>query len=314
MVELAGHLCAESSSTTAVSQLLPDITNDEQAAQYMRRVFEPDHRAIRERLQIQQPHVEVHCPLIPKGVGIKSLPVPIHPYAKALMTARKYVPLWYFLPVATAEGRTGSRDYSVDHGHCCRRSSATLIVRASLNEIPDSQLAWSQIRLAKAGFLEALKLGDYTSEYITMFTNFYTNMDIHPEMCRIHGERVMIHYHSEMRMAWYDAFERGEPFDLAVISKNVLQECRYDIESQIHQERNESIQAASAATAAAQAQLDQFSENEPVPHRYSSRANHRTHPYRYTSPRKGSFSKDADRAYDGIPPASAPRSFRRSGE
>ncbi|KAJ3765011.1 hypothetical protein FB446DRAFT_834510 [Lentinula raphanica] len=187
---------------------LPDITNDEQAAQYMRRVFEPDHRAIRERLQIQQPHVEVHCPLIPKGVGIKSLPVPIHPYAKALMTARKYVPLWYFLPVATAEGRTGSRDYSVDHGHCCRRSSATLIVRASLNEIPDSQLAWPQIRLAKAGFLEALKLGDYTSEYITMFTNFYTNMDMHPEMCRIHGERVMIHYHSEMRMAWYDAFER----------------------------------------------------------------------------------------------------------
>ncbi|KAJ3771165.1 hypothetical protein FB446DRAFT_773242 [Lentinula raphanica] len=292
---------------------LPDITNDEQAAQYIRQLWESENAGSRDRYEIQQQQDQLllkQDPPIQKGVGINSLPVFIHPYAKALVVARKYVPLWYFLPVAKAEGKSGTLEFLLDNRPS---ESLTLVLRPSPNAIPDSHLSWTQICLARKGFLEALKVGEYTLEYITMFTDFYANMDMHPEMCNIDGDRVMIHYHSEMRIAWYNALERGEPFDLAVISENILEASRQKIDRRIHEERLENMRAE---TAAAQAGLDQLPTDEPSPRHFSSRANHRAHPYRSTSPRKAS-SKNADRAYDDahsrIPP-SAPRSFRRNGE
>ncbi|KAJ3915700.1 hypothetical protein F5877DRAFT_81611 [Lentinula edodes] len=157
-----------------------------------------------------------------KGVGVESIPLQVHPYAKKMMTARKYVPLWYFLPDAATEAKERSKDSLV--------GSHTL--RASPNAIPDSRLSWPQVMRAKSAFLNTLRLGAWPDDHISMFAAFYINMDMHSELQEQDGDQVMAHYHAEMRLAWYDAMERKESFDLSVISNRVLAESRREIVKQ----------------------------------------------------------------------------------
>ncbi|KAJ3853550.1 hypothetical protein EV368DRAFT_63990 [Lentinula lateritia] len=124
-----------------------------------------------------------HLPIysFQKGLGVDMVPLQLHPYAKKLMTARKYVPLWYFLPDAA-------------------------------------------VMRAKSAFLNALHLGTWPDDFITMFAGFYSNMDMHRELQEQDGDQVLAHYHAEMRLAWYNAMERKEPFDLSIISNRVIGE------------------------------------------------------------------------------------------
>ncbi|KAJ4493338.1 hypothetical protein C8R41DRAFT_764490 [Lentinula lateritia] len=176
-----------------------------------------------------------------KGVGVDSIPLQLHPYAKKLMSARKYVPLWYFLPDAALEAKERSKDsldtnhlqFAVEDSDNPSGSAVSLVgshtVRASPNAIPDSRLSWPQVMRAKSAFLNALNLGTWPDDYISMFGAFYINMDMHRELQEQDGDRVMAHYHAEIRIAWYDAMERKEPFDLSVISDRVLAESRREI-------------------------------------------------------------------------------------
>ncbi|KAJ3809564.1 hypothetical protein F5876DRAFT_77632 [Lentinula aff. lateritia] len=176
-----------------------------------------------------------------KGVGVDSIPLQLHPYAKKMMTARKYVPLWYFLPDAAIEAKERSKDsldtnhlqFAMEDGDTLSGSTVSLVgshtVRASPNAIPDSRLSWPQVMRAKSAFLNALGLGTWPNDYIAMFGAFYINMDIHRELQEKDGDQVMAHYHAEMRLAWYDAMERKEPFDLSVISDRVIGESRREI-------------------------------------------------------------------------------------
>lgn len=45
-----------------------------------------------------------------KGQGISSIPLQLHPYAKKMIAARKFIPLWYFLPEAAAEAKKKGRE------------------------------------------------------------------------------------------------------------------------------------------------------------------------------------------------------------
>ncbi|KAJ3859499.1 hypothetical protein EV359DRAFT_68100 [Lentinula novae-zelandiae] len=179
-----------------------------------------------------------------KGLGVDSIPLQLHPYAKKMMTARKYVPLWYFLPDAAAEARERSKEsldtnhlqFAVEEGDPLAGSTVPLVgshsVRASPNAIPDSQLSWPQVMRAKSAFLNALQLGAWPDTFIVMFASFYSNMDMHRKLQEQDGDRVMAHYHAEMRLAWYDAMERKDPFDLSIISEGVLRESRLQIVKQ----------------------------------------------------------------------------------
>ncbi|KAJ4501326.1 hypothetical protein C8R41DRAFT_862521 [Lentinula lateritia] len=179
-----------------------------------------------------------------KGLGVDSIPLQLHPYAKKMMMARKYTPLWYFLPDAAVEAKERSKEsldtnhlqFAVEDGDSLSGSTVSLVgshsVRASPNAIPDSQLSWPQVMCAKSAFLNAIRLGTWPDHFIAMFAGFYSNMDMYRELQEQDGDRVMAHYHAEMRLAWYDAMERKAPFDLSIISDRVLGESHQQIVKQ----------------------------------------------------------------------------------
>ncbi|KAJ3848320.1 hypothetical protein EV368DRAFT_68365 [Lentinula lateritia] len=135
-----------------------------------------------------------------KGLGVDSIPLQLYPYAKKMMTARKYVPLWYFLPDAATEAKERSKE-SLDTNHLqftveddgpVTGSTISLVgshsVRASPNAIPNSQLSWPQVMQAKSAFLNAPQLGTWPDTFIAMFAGFYSNMDMHCELQEQEGD------------------------------------------------------------------------------------------------------------------------------
>lgn len=233
------------------AQLEEDRTVEElrrEAEAEAQRAREAEERA--KEAEVAKKAEEKQTPLytFKRGVGVSHIPQQTHPYAKKLMAARKYVPLWYFLPEATAEAKERSKEtvdtnrfqIAMDDGDSSSSSSAlTLVgshtVRASPNAIPDTKLTWDQVMRAKSSFLNALPLGDYTEDFVKMFAGFYTGMDMHPELREEHGDKVLALYHAEMRRAWYELFEQKEPFDLAVFSEDTLEKCRMEVRRQINE-------------------------------------------------------------------------------
>lgn len=238
-------------NATLITQYQNQLQEDEALAE-QRRLQEEENLRLREeeqRLWDGETAKEIEKKQAPlydftEGVSVNSVQQQIHPHAKKLVTARKFVPLWYFLPEAIKEARERVRNmvdtnrFQIATEEDGGESSLTLLgthsSRASANAVPDSKLSWAQILLAKSLFLATLPLGNYPPKFITMFAKFYANMDMHPELHGENGDRVMAYYHSEMWRSWYKQNERGEPFDLLVISERVLGESRMEIQKQIN--------------------------------------------------------------------------------
>ncbi|KAJ3991683.1 hypothetical protein F5050DRAFT_1812272 [Lentinula boryana] len=170
------------------------------------------------------------------GEGAHRKPLRIHPYAEKLMLARKYVPLWYFLPDAALEAKEQAKEvldtnhYQIANEGGDSSSSALVLVgthsiRASPNAIPDAKLTWSQVILARGAYLKALSLGDWPNEHVKMFAEFFACMDTSEELSAKGGVRALVLYQAEMRMDWFKANERQKPYDLAVTNKEVLEDC-----------------------------------------------------------------------------------------
>ncbi|KAJ3854274.1 hypothetical protein EV368DRAFT_63432 [Lentinula lateritia] len=153
------------------------------------------------------------------------------------MTARKYVPLWYFLPDTKREARERMREV-VDNNRfefesdpvIASNASLTLVsttsVRASPNAIPDLCLTWNQVMRAKSSFLGVLFPGAFPDIHVDMFAQFFINMEMHPELRKTNGKHMMAFYQAETHLSWYKDNEKGDPFDLAVIMEETLDESK----------------------------------------------------------------------------------------
>ncbi|KAJ3729979.1 hypothetical protein DFJ43DRAFT_1225284 [Lentinula guzmanii] len=236
-----GALCARYIAQLEEDQAITEARNEEAAEE--QRIKDAERKAREDELAKKAEEKRTPLYSFKQGVGVGYIRQQIHPYAKKLMAARKYVPLWYFLPEATAEAKERNKEaidtnrfqISMDETDSSN-SSLTLVgshtVRASPNAVPDSRLSWDQVMRAKSSFLNALSYGDFTNDFIKMFAGFYTGMDMHPELREEHGDKVLALYHAEMRRAWYEGFEQKEPFDLAVFSEDTLEKCRIEIRRQ----------------------------------------------------------------------------------
>jgi hypothetical protein len=237
---------------------MPDITTDALTEQKLREQWQTKDTALQAQYQAQiqereQCEAEVAKETEKKGTllynfhrgtGITSIPQHFHPHARKMIAARKYFTLWHLLPEASQEARKRTRDASETNRFQLvtkddtDNSNPTLMLVgshnscASPNAIPDSKLSWAQVQRAKSAFLQALvPIGNYNQEYVQMFAEFYTNMDMHQELQQPSGDLVMALYHVEMQFAFYEATECQKPFDLSVIAEDVLEDCHKQIRS-----------------------------------------------------------------------------------
>ncbi|KAJ3782240.1 hypothetical protein GGU10DRAFT_335696 [Lentinula aff. detonsa] len=142
-----GALCAQYVAQIEEGQALAEARNKEAAEE--QHLKDAERKAKEDGLAKKAEEKRTPLYSFKQGVGVRHIRQQIHPYAKKLMTARKLVPLWYFLPKATAEVKERNKEAidtnrfqpSMDETDSSN-SSLTLVglhtVRASLNAVPDS--------------------------------------------------------------------------------------------------------------------------------------------------------------------------------
>ncbi|KAJ3970422.1 hypothetical protein EV361DRAFT_283874 [Lentinula raphanica] len=211
-----------------------DQRREEAEALQRQREAEDRERVLEQAREVEKKRIPAYS--FVAGEGAHRKPLRIHPYAEKLMSARKYVPLWYFLPDAALEAEERAKEvldtnhYQIaNEGGESSNSALVLVgthsIRASPNAIPDARLTWSQVILARGAYLKALSLGAWPSEHVKMFAEFFACMDTSEELNAKGGVRALVLYQAEMRMDWFKANERQKPYDLAVTNGAVLEDC-----------------------------------------------------------------------------------------
>ncbi|KAJ4488283.1 hypothetical protein J3R30DRAFT_913863 [Lentinula aciculospora] len=199
------------------TQFRAQIQADEQLADDNRQLAEEARKKAEEEQQQRESEVakereKKRAPLydFDSGVGITSIPQHLHPYAEKKVSQRRFVELLYFTPEASQEAKehcstvdTNRLELAADDDEQKGTAAFTLLgthsMRLSNNVVPDARLSWSQVQLAKTSFIECLRpTGNYPDKYIAMFASFYTNMEMHNELRKLQGSRVMALYHAEM--------------------------------------------------------------------------------------------------------------------
>ena len=170
--------------------------------------------------------------LPPKDSGFR-------PCEKAItkLKNREFIELWFFTfsgCQATKEAVSSIDDSTLsltqeDGNFQLRRSASTATYKHLI--IPDDRLTWEDLLEAKNVFLEQIAKHGWPDEYLEMFTNFYSALELRPELCQAngHGKRILIIYHARARREWFTS-----PFDINTFDEDWMNEAYKEMWDGLH--------------------------------------------------------------------------------
>src|SRR5271156_2424146 len=139
-----------------------------------------------------------------------------------------YVELWYL----TTEGCSDATQHQLTQhddafGLAKVDNMVTLksfsSIRASKNVIPDAELSFRQMSMAKNAFIPLMAKYQWSEKAITAFAQLFTQLELHPLRQREFGERALITYQARVRREWHDQLKLGSAFNIGIINENLLQ-------------------------------------------------------------------------------------------
>ena len=97
--------------------------------------------------------------------------------------------------------------------------------------IPDDRLTWEDLLEAKNVFLEQIAKHGWPEEYLEMFTNFYSALELRPELRQAngHGKKILIIYHARARREWFTS-----PFDINTFDEDWMNEAYKEMWDGLH--------------------------------------------------------------------------------
>lgn len=116
---------------------------------------------------------------------------------------------------------------------------ASETVRPDKRAVPDQDLTWSQIMVAKALMLDHMRLTGWPEEHRTAISALYYHLDNHPWRAIEHGEAALIRYHATERILWHrelssilEGNNAQTIWDIADIRQTLLDRCMEEVKSE----------------------------------------------------------------------------------
>ncbi|KAF8809688.1 hypothetical protein BYT27DRAFT_7209973 [Phlegmacium glaucopus] len=149
-------------------------------------------------------------------------------YALRRIEDFEYVELWYLTPEgctdATQHQQTQNDDTfgltKVDDMVTLKSLSS---LKASKNVIPDNELSFRQMSMAKNNLIQLMTKHQWSEKAINAFAQIFTQLELHPYRQREFGERALIIYQARVRREWHDQLRLGSAFNIGIINKDLLQ-------------------------------------------------------------------------------------------
>lgn len=149
-------------------------------------------------------------------------------YALRRVEDFEYVELWYFTPEGCSDATqlqlTQNDDTfgftKVDDMVSLKSISS---LKASKNVIPDAELSFRQVSMAKNAFIPLMTKYQWSEKAINAFAQLFTQLELHPFRQREFGERALITYQARVRREWHDQLKLGSAFNIGVLNNDLLQ-------------------------------------------------------------------------------------------
>lgn len=149
-------------------------------------------------------------------------------YALRRIEEFDYVELWYLTPEGCSDASQSLQTQSddafgitkIDDMISLRTVSA---LKASKNVIPDAQLTFRQMSMAKNTFVPLMSKYKWPDKAVNSMAHFFTQLEMHPYRQRDHGERALVVYQARVRRDWHDRLKQGTGFNIGIINEDLLQ-------------------------------------------------------------------------------------------
>ena len=149
-------------------------------------------------------------------------------YALRRIEDFEYVELWYF----TSEGCSDATQHQLTqydnmfgltkvNDMVALKSVSSL--KASKNVVPDAELSFRQMSMAKNAFIPLMSKHHWSDKAINAFAQLFTQLEMHPLRQREFGERALITYQARVRREWHDQLKLGSAFNVGLINEDLLQ-------------------------------------------------------------------------------------------
>ena len=149
-------------------------------------------------------------------------------YALRRIEEFEYVELWYFTPEGCADATQSQlTQYDDTFGLTKVDDMVTLksisSLKASKNVVPDAELSFRQMSMAKNAFIPLMTRYQWTAKSINAFSQFFTQLELHPLRQREFGEHALITYQARVRREWHDQLKLGSGFNVGILNEDLLQ-------------------------------------------------------------------------------------------
>ena len=148
-------------------------------------------------------------------------------YALRRIEEFEYVELWYLTPEGCADATQRQLTQHDDTFGLTKVDDIVTLksvssLKASKNVIPDAELSFRQMSMAKNAFIPLMTKYQWSAKAITAFAQLFTQLELHPFRQREFGERALITYQARVRREWHDQLKLGMAFNVGIINEDLL--------------------------------------------------------------------------------------------
>ena len=148
-------------------------------------------------------------------------------YALNKVRTWEYVELDYFTPRGCKDAADANR--STGHDTLALTQLGGTIAIGPLTAKPskqirmDEELSWEEMLDARNILLHFMdKAGTWPRAHIEATASFFFNIEVHPRKRQKNGKEALIVYQARARREWFDALQRKQGFNLALIQEDLL--------------------------------------------------------------------------------------------
>src|SRR5271169_5010753 len=219
-------------------QVINDAAAAEEAQRAQREIEEQQAAELQQEKERERAEAEKKKPKMKDFndtavIGSYIAPRPAQ-YALKRLEEFDFVELWYFTPEGCADASLNQLTQNDDAFGLTKSDNTITLksvssIKASKNVIPDADLSFRQMSMAKNALLPLMLKYQWSEKAINAFAHFFTQLELHPFRQREYGEQALLVYQARARREWHDQMKLGNGFNIGILNDTLIQSCYREI-------------------------------------------------------------------------------------
>ncbi|KAJ6496855.1 hypothetical protein DFH09DRAFT_945761 [Mycena vulgaris] len=162
-------------------------------------------------------------------------------FAKKKLEDKAYVELWYWTKEGCLDAELLRGGVEADESFGITQIGSTLSLKpltaykASKKVVPDEELSWAQLSIARAGFLAAIEAAGWPKEHRAALASFFYAIETHPSRMNHddYADTILVIYAARARRFWHDLLAQDKGFNIAIINDKLLEQISQEFHNKL---------------------------------------------------------------------------------